>query len=212
MTENKSSFFLRPLLLVLIVFVGLFCHFNNHNSSGLLALPLNAEEVKGPTSSLEVKSNQTPDLSDWKSFSSEKYGFQFKYPPDGKVQTYSTTGRKEVRIGLPVTGKTLLNQKFFRVKVERAFEGYPGSPSGKEPGTMVLVNDRKFLKREVEEGAAGHIYDHTIYSTIAGAHRFVFDFVLHSVNPGVFDSPPPGFDRSETDVFSRIVSTLKFKE
>ncbi|MBS3737332.1 hypothetical protein KGY72_09220 [Candidatus Bipolaricaulota bacterium] len=131
------------------------------------------------------------------------------YPPDGQVDIYSATKQKRVRVALPVTGETLLRDKFFLIKVGEVSEEPPGVPSEEESGKEVFINDREFVKEDFEEGAAGHFYEYVIYSTVEGDRRYTMDFVLHSVNPGVFDSPPPGFDWRETLVFSKIASTFK---
>lgn len=63
-----------------------------------------------------------------------------------------------------------------------------------------------------KEGATGDIYAHTIYSTKWKQRCFILDFVLHSTNPEVYESPPPGFDRKERIVFSKIASTFKLTD
>ena len=61
------------------------------------------------------------------------------------------------------------------------------------------------------EGAAGSIYDYIrCIGTRADGRRIAFTFVLHSVNPGVFDSPPPPFDRArEVITFWTIIGSLR---
>ncbi len=116
-----------------------------------------------------------------------------------------------MKVDLPINRGTLLEEKFFLIKELKASEDRFSILAGKEPGETVFIDGHKFTKREVTEGAAGHIYEHTIYSTRRGDRWLVLDFVLHSVNPGVYESPPPDFDRSEANVFEKILSTFRFR-
>ncbi|MCF7890066.1 hypothetical protein K9M78_02495 [Candidatus Bipolaricaulota bacterium] len=210
MTDRVSGLFVLFFTVLLIVSGGPFINFQFRIEPTFGAIPVIAEELQCPSCSLMKASFPAAELSEWKTFRSEAHGFGFKYPPAGRVQTYSDTHQRKVRVDLPVTGETLLQEKFFLVKVEKVSERNPDTTPGEEPGKEVSINDRTFDKKEFEEGAAGHLYEHTIYSTVEGNSRFVLDFVLHSINPGVFDSPPPDFDRSQANVFSGIASTFRF--
>lgn len=199
-----------PALVIIMVMINPIISVTINPTSPSLAIPLAAEELQCPYCSLKTISFPSDELSGWKTFRSEEYGFEFMYPPDGQVQTYSDPKPKKVRMNLPVTGETILQEKFFLIKVEKVSKAPPVAPLGEELGKEVFINDREFSKKEFEEGAAGHLYEHTIYSTVEGDHRYTLDFVLHSLNPGVFDSPPPGFDWRETIIFSKIASTFRF--
>ena len=208
--RNKQGRFFIFIPAIVLAMVGIYLIISvTINPTSSLAIPLAAEELQCPSCSLKTIRFPTDELSGWKTFRSEEYGFEFMYPPDGQVQTYSDTKQKKVRVDLPVTGETLLRGKFFLVKVGKVSEGVPATPTGVESGKEVFIQNREFVKKEFEEGAAGHIYEHVIYSTIEGDRRYILDFVLHSVNPGVLDSPPPDFDWKETIVFTKIASTFK---
>lgn len=209
MTNRGSGLFILLLAALLVVGGGIFAQFGPPGNSIFGAITIVAEELRCPTYNLRKVSFPASELTDWKTFRSEEYGFEFKYPRKGQVQTYDDTEGEKVRVDLPVPAESLLQEKFLLVKVKKVSEENPHAPPGEEPGKLVFINSREFSKKEFEEGAAGHLYEHTIYSTVKGDSRIVLDFVLHSVNPGVFDSPPSGFGWRETLVFSKIASTFK---
>ena len=215
MTKNTSKFFVFLLAVAVILGGGVFYHSSNCKLASApiaLSFPSSpAEDVQSPPSTPKAKKFPSADLSGWVIYRSEEDGFQFQYPPGGDLQTYSETADKQLRLDLPVTGETLLTEKFLLVKVRQASGQKPGSLSGKSTGEVVVINGRKFVKKHVSEGAAGHIYDHVIYSTREEDRRYILDFVPHSVNPGVFDNPPPDFDREESRVFIGIISTFRVK-
>ena len=174
--------------------------------------PIIAHAADGETSSSTAKAVTTSstDLSEWQSFRSDKYGFEFRYPPDGKVQTYSSTEQKIVKVDMAVPSDTLLQEKFLVIKVRKDIERCTSSFSRAESRKTVYINDQKYFKEKFKEGATGDIYTHTIYSKKKKNRCFMLDFVLHSANPEVYKSPPPDFDQDEAAVFEKIVSTFKF--
>lgn len=210
MTNRISGLFILFSITLLVLGGGPSTCFDISKKSTFRGISVDAKELKYPSCSLKKLSFPAEELSDWKTFRSEEYGFEFRYPPAGQVCTCSTTEGEKVRIDLPVTGGTLLQEKFFLVKAENASDGEPLSNSEEEANKEVFINGREFRKKEFEKGAAGHIYEHTQYTTLKGDRLFVLDFVLHSVNPGVFESPPPGFDCRERVVFRNIASTFRF--
>ena len=212
MTVRVSGLCVLFLTALLIVGGGLFPHFGTPGKPLFGAITIVAEELRCPAYNLRKVSYPASELTDWKTFRSEEHGFEFMYPPNGQVDTYGDTVRKKVRVNLPVAEGTLLREKFLLVNVEKVSEENTHAPPGEDSGKLVFINGRKFSKKEFDEGAAGHLYGHTIYSTTAGDSRFVLNFVLHSVNPGVFESPPPGFGWRERIVFSKIASTFKLTE
>ena len=39
----------------------------------------------------------------------------------------------------------------------------------------------------------------------------LLDFVLHSANPGVYETPPPDFDEAaESQIFDQMINTFRF--
>ncbi|MFP4589362.1 MAG: hypothetical protein ACLFO3_05305 [Candidatus Acetothermia bacterium] len=210
MTDRIWGLFILFSITLLIVGWGSFTHFDIPNKLTSGRITVGAEESRCTSCNLKKANLPTSELSEWKTFRSEECGFEFRYPPAGQVNTYSGKEGKKVRVDLPVAGETLLQEKFFLVKAENASDGEPLSNSEEEANKEVFINGREFRKKEFEKGAAGHIYEHTQYTTLKGDRLFVLDFVLHSVNPGVFESPPPGFDCRERVVFRNIASTFRF--
>jgi len=208
MTNRVSTLFFLFLTALLVVGGGLFPHFGTPGKPIFGAITVVAEELRCPAYNLRKVSYPASELTEWKTFRNEEHGFEFMYPPDGGVQTHYDKESKKVRVDLPVAEGTL-REKFLLVNVEKVSEENTHAHPGEESGKLVFINGRKFSKKEFEEGAVGHLYEHAIFSTVEGDTRFVLDFVLHSVNPGVFESPPPGFDWRERIVFSKIASTFK---
>jgi len=209
MTNRVSGLFILFFTTLLVLGGGLFPRFDSPLNPNFGAITIVAEELRCPAYNLRKVSYPASELTDWKTFRSEEHGFEFMYPPNGQVGTYDDTESKKVRVDLPVTGETLLQEKFLLVNVEKVSEENTHAPPGEESGKLVFINGRKYSKKEFDEGAAGHLYGHTIYSTVAGDSRFVLNFVLHSVNPGVFESPPPSFGWKERIIFSKIASTFR---
>ena len=110
---------------------------------------------------------------------------------------------------LPFTAGTNLVQKYVDISVVE------GANPCKSPQTTpmassenVTINGIQFLKEIGSEGATGNLYDWTAYSTLKGNACISLTFVLHSTNPGVFQTPPPLFDAAaESAVFGTIMST-----
>jgi hypothetical protein len=72
----------------------------------------------------------------------------------------------------------------------------------------VTINGIAFLKETGEDAGAGNLWDWIAYSTTKGTACISLTFILHSLNPGNFTTPPPVFDmNSESAVFSTIMST-----
>ncbi|MFW6190792.1 MAG: hypothetical protein ACOC49_04005 [Candidatus Bipolaricaulota bacterium] len=206
---KKSSVFILAFLLYIAGAVPVVVHVSsgarNHQ-------PITAYAVDGDSrpSTPKAETSSSDKLSEWKTFRSEEEGFEFSYPPAGKVQTYSSKERKIVKVNLPVPSGSLLQEKLLLIKVKKDFERYVNGLSDPESHKTVYINGRKFVKEKFEEGATGDIYEHTVYSTKQGNRFFVLDFVLHSTNPEIYESPPPDFDRSEADVFRKILGTFRF--
>jgi hypothetical protein len=73
----------------------------------------------------------------------------------------------------------------------------------------VTINNISFLKETGGDGAAGNIYQWTAYSTAHGNACISVALVLHSLSPGVFNTPPPLYDElAETAVLVEIMSTF----
>ncbi|MBS3792587.1 hypothetical protein KGY77_08100, partial [Candidatus Bipolaricaulota bacterium] len=133
MTDRISVLFILFSTTLLIVGGGSFTRFETRKNTTSRGVPIVAEELKCHSYSLKKLSFPTKELSEWKTFRSEEHGFEFRYPPAGQVDTYSAKEGKKVRVDLLITGETLLQEKFFLVKVEKTSDGKPVSPPGEGP-------------------------------------------------------------------------------
>jgi murein DD-endopeptidase MepM/ murein hydrolase activator NlpD len=151
----------------------------------------------------------TATASNWLTFTNTKYGFQFKYPPEGQIVAGNTDNF--ARINLPFQPGTNLHEKYLEVAVvENAnpCRSPVASSSIVNSSETVTINGIPFLKEIGGDSGVGNIYQFIAYSTLRDNACVSLSFVLHSVNPDNFPTPPPVFDyASETAVFTQIVST-----
>jgi hypothetical protein len=151
----------------------------------------------------------TPAMSDWLTFTNVRYNFQFKYPKEGQIADGTTDNF--ARIDLPFVAGTNLREKYLEViVVENAnpCRSPLATSSMLETSETVVVNGITFLKETGGDGGAGHLRQWVAYSTLRDNVCVSLDFILHSLNPGNFPTPPPVFDyAAESAVFGQIVST-----
>ncbi len=109
-------------------------------------------------------------------YQDELFGFAFPLPAGAAVRW----GTSPLRIDLAVPPHTTLVEDYLLLEI-RVGEA--------ERGTPVLIAAGR-------EGAAGSRYEYRRYEVgLLGGYSLVLTFVLHSVNPAVYDRPPPAFDR-----------------
>lgn len=143
-------------------------------------------------------------LTEWKTYRNNDYNFVFKYPLGSVIIDVGTD-----RIILPIQSGTLLAEKFVNVIAGHECEDYYKVLVNESEA--VSYNNVEFLKEVYGEGAAGNIYASERYTTIRNGKCISLEFVLHSVNPGNFDNPPPNFNKEEErKVFEQIMSTFMF--
>jgi hypothetical protein len=166
------------------------------------ALPVDQNPAQAPVT---PGSSATP-ASDWLTFTDSKYGFEFKYPKEGQILAGNTDSY--VRINLPIIPGTNLSEKYLEVVVVENANPCQSPLPTQNPSVTITINSISFVKQTGEEGAAGSIYKWTGYSTSRANVCVSFDFVLHSINPGVFSTPPPLYnEKVESAVFTQIIST-----
>ena len=163
----------------------------------------------GGTSPTVTPSPTQNPTSDWESYLSEQYGFVFKYPNGSSVSDQSET---HARITLPlVTSGTNLSEKYIDLTVVEGASPCKSPDIGGVPGTTetVTINGIQFLKEMGDSAGAGNRYDYVAYSSAADGNCVSLTFVLHSLNPGNFPTPPPEFDEAaESAVFDLIINTF----
>ena len=127
-------------------------------------------------------------------------GFELRYPAGGQLTRIAPD---TVRIDLPFAPGTTLREKYLQIKVD----------SGKEYrfDNGIQIDGMKLRFDRGSEGAVGSIYDFIRCTVVFPDEcRATLTFVLHSVNPGMFDSPPPAFDRvKEVLPFWSILASLR---
>jgi hypothetical protein len=151
----------------------------------------------------------TSTTSDWLTYTNAPYGFEFKYPPQGQITSQDTNA---LTMTLPFALGTNLREKYLDLRVvENAnpCRSPLASTSMVTSSETVTINGISFLKETGEDGGAGHLHQWVAYSTSRDNVCVSFSFVLHSLNPGNFPTPPPVFDMvAESAVFLQIVSTF----
>src|SRR5215207_4326258 len=151
----------------------------------------------------------TPVPGDWLTFTNSTYGFEFKYPPQGQIKAGNTD--TFARIDLPFVQGTNLSEKYLEVfVVENAnlCRSPLASSSILETSETVMINGISFLKETGGDAGVGHLHQWIAYSTSRDNVCVSLDFILHSLQPGNFATPPPVFDyATESAVFGQIVST-----
>jgi hypothetical protein len=171
--------------------------------------PLSVDIVVS-TSTATPSATPLPPGGDWLTFTNTTYGFEFKYPPQGVIAPDGTDNF--TRIDLPFADGTNLRDKYLEVVVVENLDNCRSplaSSSMLETSDIVVINSLSFLKQTGEDGGAGHLYQWVAYSTRRDNVCVSLDFILHSLNPGNFPTPPPVFDfAAESAVFEQIVSTF----
>lgn len=162
------------------------------------------------TSTATPSPTPLPPGGDWLTFTNPTYGFEFKYPPQGVI----ADGRTDnfARIDLPFADGTNLREKYLEVVVVENPDNCRSplaTSSILETSDIVEINGLTFLKQTGGDGGVGHLHQWAAYSTRRDNACVSLDFILHSLNPGNFSTPPPVFDfAAESAVFEQIVSTF----
>jgi hypothetical protein len=147
----------------------------------------------------------TSFANDWLTFTNLIYGFAFKYPPQGVIADGRTDGF--ARIDLPFVLGTNLREKYVEVIVQENVNPCQ-SPLQSQFSEMITINGISFLKQSGADAGVGHLHQWVAYSTLRDNICVSLDFILHSLNPDNFSTPPPEFDfTAESAVFEQIVST-----
>jgi murein DD-endopeptidase MepM/ murein hydrolase activator NlpD len=147
----------------------------------------------------------------WLTFTNSRYEFMFGYPPGSNIVAGGTDNY--TRINLIFLQGTNLVDKYMEVTVVEnpAVCQSPLASSGVQLSETVVIAGITFLKQAGADGAAGNFYEWVAYSTLRNNVCVSLDFVLHSLNPGNYATPPPVYDYgSEAAVFGQIVSTYSW--
>ena len=178
---------------------------------------------KGPATNAEYASVNT---SCWKTYTSETYGFEMKYPQDLAVQEEIPLAVIEgAVIRLPLVnhayydGTNLVEASLFvgvtpekACSSERTIDGPPNSSEGGDPVETRDISGTTFSRALSWEGAVGNQYGLITYSALHAGSCYRLALFIHCINTGVYD---PGsvseFDRAAVlRLFDQVISTFRF--
>ena len=160
-----------------------------------------------PTFTPTVTPTPTSPVGDWLGYTNSYYGFQLRYPP--RLEDLPSSDNNYARINLSFQGGTNLSEKYLEVIVVENLNPCQSPLPSPLPAETITINGIPFLKQAGEEGGAGQLRQWITYSTTRNNVCVSLDFILHSLNPGNFPTPPPVFDyAAETAIFEVIVSTF----
>lgn len=148
---------------------------------------------------------------DWLTFTNSKYGFMFGYPGTSQIVPGGTDNF--TRINLPFPSGTNLSEKYMEVSVAEnpTVCESPLASSGAQTSETVVISGITFLKQTAADAGVGHLHDWVAYSTSRNNVCVSLGFVLHSLNPDNFATPPVVFDKAaESVVFGQIMSTYSW--
>lgn len=169
--------------------------------------PTLAPATATPTFTPTVTPMPTSPTGDWLGYTNSYYGFQLLYPP--RLEDLPSQDNNYARINLSFQGGTNLSEKYLEVIVAENLNTCQSPLPSPLPPETITMNGISFLKQTGEEGGAGHLRQWIAYSTLRDNVCVSLDFILHSLNPGNFPTPPPVFDyAAETAIFEVIVSTF----
>ena len=147
--------------------------------------------------------------SGWEKYFNNKYGFEFKYPNGSSISDQSDV---HARITIPViTTGTNLSEKYVDLSVLEGATTCKSPDIGGEATTSenVTINGIQFFKEAGAGLGAGNIYEFVAYSTMSNTNCVSLTFILHSTNPGNYQTPPPEFDKAaESTVFDLLIKTF----
>jgi len=180
---------------------------------------------KGPATIAEQASINT---CCWKTYISERYGFEMKYPQDLAVQQEIPPGVIEGAVlRLPLVNRTyydgtnLVEASLFvgvtpekACSSERLCDGFPNFSTREDPVETRDISGVTFSRVSSWEGAVGHQYGVITYSALHGGRCYRLALFIHCINIHVFD---PGtvseFDEAAVlRLFDQVISTFRFRK
>jgi hypothetical protein len=149
----------------------------------------------------------------WSCYQNDTYDFEFCYPADA---TLTEETPEHVRVNLTMHPGTNLTEKWMDVDGRTGFS-VCSSPQGAGYGPGVIdtetrtINELSFLVERASDSGMGNHYVWTGFSTSRDAVCASLTGVLHSVNPGVYETPPPEYNSVvEEAVFDQMVATFRW--
>lgn len=177
--------------------------------TGIFAPP--APEAAAPTEAGAIPT-QDPH-ADWMKYHDDLGAFSIKYPPTWERWD---SGGYPVILGMSVPPGTTLGEKMMQIRVTQGMSECSnpaggGSVEDVPPLTVITAGPVSWLKESGSDAGVGNIYAYTSYSTLREAACINITFVLHSTNPGMYDTPPPNYDEAaEQALFMEMLHTFRF--
>lgn len=173
---------------------------------------LQALSVAPPTSEPTIAiatGGHLPNV-DWLAYHDETAGFSIQHP---LTWQQSDNGGVPAEFALLAAPGTTLVEKLLQIDVTPNATDCRESRYGGEVTSSqnVSINGVSFFKESGAGLGAGNVYEWTGYSTMKGSSCITITFVLHSANPGVYETAPPAFDETaESEIFNQILDTFRF--
>jgi len=176
-------------------------------------VPCTGTSTSTPTATATATATATPTATATTAVASVyqnvKYNFKFTLPTGATIASQSDNAG---RVNLPIAAGTNLLEKYLQVNVVDGANPCV-SPAVENPVSSenVTINNIQFLKQTGNGAAAGNRYDWTAYTTTRNNACIALAFILHSANPGNYQTPPPLFDpAAESAVFTTMISSFNW--
>ncbi|MCD6494783.1 hypothetical protein J7K60_01875 [Candidatus Bipolaricaulota bacterium] len=173
-----------------------------------------------------IAEHTSVNTSCWKTYTSETYGFEMKYPQDLVVQEeiplaviegavirlslvnptyYAGTNLVEASLFVGVTPKKASSS-------ERTIDGPTNSSEGGDPVETRNIAGVGFSKASSWEGAVGNQYGLITYSALHAGSCYTLALFIHCINVHVFyPQTVTEFDRATVlRLFDQVISTFQF--
>lgn len=165
------------------------------------------------------KTNQTQtQTAGWKTYTNSQYGFEIKYPETNVANRIYPP--EEVQINLPIAEEGLhtnIDNKILHVIVKPKNSNLPcAGPNYYSKINTVVIGGIQFAVGGGGEGAAGHGYNYTDYTTEKNNACVTMSFIISSFNDLQMPTysggkPYTPYDYSkESPIFDQIIATFKF--
>ena len=173
-----------------------------------------------------IAAHASVNTSCWKTYTSEKHGFELRYPQDLAVEKEIPLAVIEgavIRLSLVnrmyYDGTNLVEASLFvgvtpekACSSERPIDGPQSSSERGDPAETRNIAGVTFSRTSFWEGAAGNQYGLITYSALHGGSCYRLALFIHCINIHIFyPQTVAEFDRASVfELFDQIISTFQF--